>query len=109
LQYLDADANLQNIENGYDAEFLLAGYDNGFSAYAEDDLYIDVMCDAYDIIREIDEYAKDQDFFPQSYLVEAGDEYSILDFIIPYFFQDYLFIYKGAELENPHVIPDNNE
>lgn len=102
LQYLDENKILQPIECGHDAEFLLSGNPNSDMVYTNEDdkINIDVMCDTYDIVQELNEYCFQNDIFPQSYLDQHLTNYSILDFIIPYFGQNYVFSYKGEKIEN---------
>jgi len=79
------DANGNVITCGKDAESLLATNDTG-------------MCPAQAFISSIDTWAYENSYFPHDYLDEVGEEYSILDFIIPYFFQNFVFAYKGGDI-----------
>jgi len=81
------------ITCGKEAESLLATNETG-------------LCPAQAFISSIDNWALENDYFPQDYLTDVEENYSVLDFFIPYFFQNFTFTYKGGEipeLSDPEV------
>jgi spermidine/putrescine-binding protein len=67
------------------------------------------MMDEYHVQQAMNEFAWDNNFFPQDYYgsldpygnPHTRDNCSIMDFFIPYFSQDYSFGYKGEKISNP--------
>ncbi|GMO13222.1 MAG: hypothetical protein Ta2E_02100 [Mycoplasmoidaceae bacterium] len=118
LQYVDENGDLQDITCGKDAENLLAG--NEFTDFNTDpDVYpsIEVQSDVYHIVQEINEDCWINKKFPKYYMDDLTNIYgsdainycSIMDYIIPYFIQDFSFAYKGDRIDSLVYDEDTDE
>jgi len=77
------------ITNGREAEDLLA------------DSSSESLVPSKQFIEALDEYAWENDYFPNYYKnTHDSSTCSVLDFCLPYFFQNFSFLYKGDEIES---------